>query len=241
MTEPVQDRYEWLIGHLRAGTFDERAAEEGFDPSLLAVVPAAPLVDVMASIAPALLGEPASTKAQGRSLEVQDATVITLALVEEAEPYRFAGLQFHPNPESITDARLREPPWTVEGDASRIENALREEFRAQDMVGVVAAGSDDGSHTQQCGRSRFADLDAGMEVQSQQPMLAGSIVKLLTATAALHLVGEGLIRVDDSANRYLQSLRLESDTVGPAPTQSSARSSPLLPVVRTSTSSPNTS
>jgi CubicO group peptidase (beta-lactamase class C family) len=47
----------------------------------------------------------------------------------------------------------------------------------------------------------------------EQPRFAGSISKLITAVSVLRLVGEGAIKLADSANSYLGSVRVASNMV----------------------------
>jgi len=95
-----------------------------------------------------------------------------------------------------------------------VSEVLRAEYRSQGWVGVVAAGfAGDGGRRLWRLAGGFSDLEAGRAASWHDRMLAGSITKLLTATAALQLIGEGALRLDESANTYLRRLKLADERV----------------------------
>ena len=213
MTGAVEDRYSWLVERVRRGEFDEQAAVEGFAEEFLAAVPAARLVEVVNKYGRVLDGEPSARTARGYALKAKYDDCEVTAVVEESEPHRLCGLRFERVTE-LMDPRLDNPPVTVDGDLGLAKGVLLGQFAAQGMIGTVAARSDDNGVTATWSAGiGFVDIDEGIPVQPQTPMLAGSISKLLTANVTLQLVAEGKLGLDDRANDRLQSMRLESDAV----------------------------
>lgn len=112
----------------------------------------------------------------------------------------------------LHDPRVAAAHWAFEGNDRSALGRVQAAFGTLGLVGVIAAGFEAGvSGTGWIISGGFADLETGEALLPGRAMLAGSITKLLTATLTLRLVGEGLVALDDSANRYLSSLRLASD------------------------------
>ena len=213
MTSAVEDRYAWLVERVRRGEFDEQAASEGFAEEFLVAVPAARLVEVVNQFGRLLDGEPAASTTAGFAFRATYDDVEVTAAVEATEPHRFRGLRFE-RVSQLKDPRLDNPPLTVHGDLGRAKDVLPGQFAAQEMIGAVAARSgDNGATAAWSAGIGFVDIDEGIAVQPQTPMLAGSFTKLLTANVTLQLVAEGKLGLDDRVNDHLQSLRLASDAV----------------------------
>jgi CubicO group peptidase (beta-lactamase class C family) len=207
------ERFEWLLGRVRAGEIDGDAVVEGFAPSFLESVPAPTIVDVLARWAPRVAGPERSRAEAGDRLQVCFDEATVQLRVEPAPPHRFLGLLFRPAGR-LDDARLDDAPWTVEGDADGVLPVLRAEFRTCGLVGLVAAGFEPGrTEPAWAVAGGFRDIDAAEPAGVGDRMLAGSVSKLLAATAVLVLVADGVVALDDSANVHLRSLRLTSDAV----------------------------
>ena len=207
-------RFDWFVAHVRAGTLDEAMVAEGFAPPFLEAVPAEQIVAVAMSVRDQLSADPDFRQARGSALMAKIGDVVVVAQVEPVEPHRFTGLTLQPAPRPIDDERLRRAPWTSDGDGSAPVELLKTLAHDNGLVGVVAAGfRDDGRAHAWTIAGGYADLDAERAVAFDERMLAGSISKLPTAIAALRLVAEGTIGLDDRANDHLRSLRIASDDV----------------------------
>ena len=206
------DRFAWFAGVVVAGTLDENAVREGFTPGFLTSVPVARLVDIATTLKSTFASEPVQREEDGDAFTVRFTDWVITGAVESDAPHRFAGIMIRPVPLPLADARLAHAPFVAEGDAPL--PALKDAFRDYGLIGVVAGGfTNDGADQTWRAAGGYADLEGTVECTPSTRMLAGSIVKLLTATAALTLVADGRVDLDAPANTYLRSLRVESDAV----------------------------
>lgn len=214
MATAAGQRYDWFVDHVRAGTLDEAAAEEGFAPNFLAAVPPAQVVQVATALAEVITGEVLSWKDGPHQIEVRYDSTVAHAVVEPEPPHRFIGLRFQPATQRLDDPRLVDPPSSARGETGQALDALRAEYQRHGAVGVVAAVFTDGGDDVLWAASiGYADLEAGRPMDIDAPMLAGSISKLVTAVVVLQLVAAGDIGLDDPVNRHLKTIRVADDRV----------------------------
>lgn len=212
MATAAGQRYDWFVGHVRAGTLDEAAAEEGFAPNFLAAVPPAQVVQVATALAEVIKGEVLSWKDGPDQIEVRYDGTVAHAVVEPEPPHRFIGLRFQPATQQLDDPRLADPPFSAHGEPGKALDALRAEYERHGAVGIVAAAfTDGGDDLLWAATIGYADLEAGRPMDVETPMLAGSISKLVTAVVVLQLVAGADIGLDDPVNRHLKTFRVADD------------------------------
>ena len=204
------DRFDWYVGRVVAGSFDEEAAREGFAGVFVDAVGITGLVEFSGRLREVLSSNATERRDFGHRFQVTyDGHVVT-GEVENESPHRFIGLLFRAAPTPLRDERVAQAQFIGTPEAPL--GALAREFAQHGLVGVVAAGfTADGAEAAWQAAGGYADLEYMQKCTLKTRMFAGSITKLLTATTALKLVGDGLIDLDVSANTYLKSLRVENN------------------------------
>jgi D-alanyl-D-alanine carboxypeptidase len=205
------ERFDWYMAHVLAGTFDEDAAREGFAPAFLKGAGVKGLVEYSSRMKSVLAAEVARHDEGNRfALDFEGHRVT--GEVESEAPHRIIGLAFHTLPTPLRDDRVARAQFIGTKDAPLAE--LSRQYGEHGLVGVVAAGfTDDGAEMAWQAAGGYADLEYAQKCTFNTRMFAGSIVKLLTATTALKLVGDGLIDLDAPVNRYLRSLQVASSVI----------------------------
>jgi len=139
------------------------------------------------------------------------------ASVEPDAPYRLDILRvFFAGDVTVTDARAARPPSAGSGPVPARVPGLIEDFHAKfGLVGLTAAGNAGGGPASELWAwSRgWADLERNVPLESGHGFPACQVTALVTATAVLCLVAEGVVTLDDAVNGHLRSLRLADDTV----------------------------
>jgi CubicO group peptidase (beta-lactamase class C family) len=139
------------------------------------------------------------------------------ASVEPEPPHRLDMLRFFFSDDvTVTDERAARPPAANVGPVPEPMPGLIEESRAKfGLVGLAAtgnAGAGPGSQVWTCARG-WADLEGNMPLGPGHRFPACQITTLVTATAVLCLVAEGVIALDDPVNGHLRWLHLADDTI----------------------------
>ncbi|HEY3684337.1 MAG TPA: serine hydrolase domain-containing protein [Streptosporangiaceae bacterium] len=191
---------------------DTTELRDHFDDRFLSVVEPPALVRTLTRVAPRLREElvvmhetPVSLRARVGGLQVEAAT-------EPTAPYRLTGLRAYPVGSRVTDARVAAPSTRTDGDVpAEALRVMEESVGELGLPGLVAAGA---AHRPGWAAARgSADLERGEELTTGHRVPAYSITKIVTATAVLCLVADGLIGLDTPANTYLREVRLGDDTV----------------------------
>jgi len=150
-----------------------------------------------------------SAKLAGTSLRVE-------AAVQPEAPHRIDMLRFFPSGEPVTDARITRPPSAGSGPVpGQLPGAVEDAYAKFSLVGLTAAGSagnGPGPEVWTCSRG-WADLDRNVPLGPGHRFPALQITALVTSTAVLRLVAEGVVALDDPVARHLRSLRLADDAV----------------------------
>jgi CubicO group peptidase (beta-lactamase class C family) len=136
--------------------------------------------------------------------------------VQPEAPHRIDMLRFFPDGEPVTDARITRPPSAGYGPVpGQVPGAVEEAYAKFSLVGLTAAGSGGSGPAPEvwtCSRG-WADLERDVPLAPGHRFPALQITALVTSTAVLRLVAEGLVALDDPVSRHLRSLRLADDAV----------------------------
>lgn len=143
------------------------------------------------------------------------------ALVEADPPQRLTYLMLYPLGRLVTDDRVAAPPTTTTGQVpAEVVEAARDLLTELGLPGLVLVAADstaagagdagDPAWSLALGRANL-DLDEPLRVDHRFP--AYVIAGVISATAALRLVADGLIELDAPANRYLRTVRLADGEV----------------------------
>ena len=139
------------------------------------------------------------------------------AAVEPEAPHRLDVLRvFFPDDVTVTDARVARPPSAVSGPVpEQVPGLIEGSFAKFGLVGLMAAGNWDSGPAAEawtCSRG-WADLERNVPLAPGHRFPAGEITALVTSTAVLCLVAEGVVAFDDPVNGHLRSLRLADDSI----------------------------
>jgi len=112
------------------------------------------------------------------------------------------------------------PPTALRGDYSytkeHVSRLIREEMEKQQITGLSIALVDDQKVVWAEGFG-YADKARGVAATPATIYRAGSIAKLFTATAAMQLVDDGLLDIDQPLQRYLPEFAINSRFAEAAP------------------------
>ena len=178
----------------------------------------------LAAIAPGTLAEQASQMGLRGELvvisqaplevQVELAGLRLMAAADAAPPHRLTGLRGFPLGDRVTDPRVKDPPPArTLGDPPDGIAAIAEQARAElGVPALLLAGGDPG-------RAPWAVATGHADLDRSEPLEPGSLFPvpgltgLVTGTAVLRLAADGLLGLDDPANRHLRAVRLEDDAV----------------------------
>ncbi|MEN9889758.1 MAG: hypothetical protein RLY78_53 [Pseudomonadota bacterium] len=104
-----------------------------------------------------------------------------------------------------------------DGLTRQLRELIRHERRAGDLAGISIALVDDQQVRWLHGQG-WADVARRIPADGHTRYRVGSVSKLLTDTAALQLVAEGRLGLDDPLSRWLPELRMARPWGGPEPT-----------------------
>ena len=178
----------------------------------------------LAAITPGTLAEQASQAGLRGDLtvisqapleaQVELAGLRLMATADTAPPHRLTGLRGFPLGDRVTDPRVKDPtPTRTLGDPPDGIAAVADRARVElGVPALLLAGGDPGraSWTVATGQ---ADLDRSEPLQPGSLFPVPGLTGLVTGTAVLRLAADGLLGLDDPANRYLRAVRLEDDAV----------------------------
>jgi CubicO group peptidase (beta-lactamase class C family) len=138
------------------------------------------------------------------------------ATVEPEAPHRLDTLRLFPDGLAITDTRVARPPSAGSGPVpEQVPGVVEDSYAKFGLVGLIAAGdADSGPASEVWTWSRgWADLERNVPLEPGHRFPACEITTLITSTAVLCLVAEGVVALDDPVSGHLRSLRLADDTV----------------------------
>ena len=196
---------------------DEEELRQHFHDDYLSLLPPDTLTGLLSSVAEHLREDLTGVRAQPLRLRARIADLRIEAATEADPPYRLRNLRVYPLETKAQDPRVAAPPTRTSGAVPQEAAAVAaESFTELGLVGLIVAGaSGDGSVwvTARGWASLDQGLDQGEVLLPDHRFPAYSITKLVTATAVLRLVADGRVRLDDSANAYLRTIRLADDAV----------------------------
>ncbi|MBF9069656.1 serine hydrolase domain-containing protein [Streptacidiphilus fuscans] len=204
----------WVVDRFRGAdrpgwTAPDRAElGEHFADHFLSMVPPEQIAATLAGQA-ARLREPLTVLGSApQALRAGLGDLRVEAVADRLPPHRLVGLRVYPAGLRVRDPRVTEPPTSSDGPVPEEAAELVAESLADvGLVGLVAAGP---SWSQARG---WADLEQDVPLRPDHRFPAYAITKLITATAVLHLVGEGALALDDRVDDHLRTLRLADSKV----------------------------
>jgi CubicO group peptidase (beta-lactamase class C family) len=212
----------WVFGRYAEASAPGWAApsrdelSEHFTEQFLGFVSPEALAQAMTSLTAMLREDLILIDADSLRLSAKLAGLRVEAGVQPEAPHRIDMLRFFPDGEPVTDARITQPPSASSGPVpGQLPGALEDAYAKFSLVGLAAAGSGGvrpAPEVWTCSRG-WADLERGVPLGPGHRFPALQITVLITATAVLRLVAEGVVALDDPASRYLRSLRLANDAV----------------------------
>jgi CubicO group peptidase (beta-lactamase class C family) len=193
---------------------DEDELRQHFDDRFLAVIPASDLAGAIAKMAADLRAELVVIAQAPLQAMVELAGLRYIAEVDPAPPHRLIGLRGFPLGERVTDPRVKAPPPTrTLGDPPDEIAAIAAEACAElGLAALVLAGGEPGREPWVVAAGH-ADLDSAEPLEVGHRFPVPGVTCLVTSTAALCLVAEGRLRLDDPAHDHLRAVRLADDTV----------------------------
>jgi CubicO group peptidase (beta-lactamase class C family) len=182
----------------------------------LTLVPPETAAAILRSVAPKLREDMVLIDAGPLHLRAKVADLLVEADVEPEAPHRLTSLSLVPGGAPATDTRVARPPVASFGPApEQVPGLVEDSFAELGLVGLTAAGDWDSgpaSDVWACSRG-WADLERNVPLNPGHRFPALSITTLVTSTAVLCLVAEGVVALDDPVNGHLRSLRLADDAV----------------------------
>ncbi|GIH22693.1 hypothetical protein Aph01nite_10030 [Acrocarpospora phusangensis] len=192
---------------------DEEELRGHFDDDYLSLLPPGRLSGLLGSVAGQLREDLVDVRAEPRRLRARVAGLRVEAATGGEPPYRLRELRFYPLETKVADPRLEAPETRASGVVpAEADSVAAESFAELGLVGLMLAGGNGDGSVWVTARG-WADLDQGDVLLPDHRFPAYSITQLVTATAVLRLVADGLVRLDAPANAYLRTIRLADDDV----------------------------
>jgi CubicO group peptidase (beta-lactamase class C family) len=212
----------WVFGrYSEAGTPGWTAPgrdelSEHVTEQLLALVPPETVAAILGSVAAKLREDLVLVAADSLQLRAKVADLLVEATAEPEAPHRLASLRVFPGGAPASDTRVAQPPAASFGPVpEQVPGFVEDCYAELGLVGLTAAGdwgSGPGFEVWACSRG-WADLEANVPLGSGHRFPAHGITTLVTSTAVLCLVAEGVVGLDEPVNDHLRSLRLADDAV----------------------------
>lgn len=183
-----------------------------FTEGLMSRMPPKALAAVASTLASSLREELVLLDAGPLHLNARIADLTVRAVAEPEVPHRLATLQITPGGARVTDQRAARPPVVISGPVpGPVPGLLKESHRDLGVAGLTAAG-DTGDGLWAYSRG-WADLEQDLPLNPGHRFPAYAVTTLITSTAVLRLVAEGIAGLDDPVNKHLRALRLADDAV----------------------------
>ncbi len=214
------DQVRWVISRFSGADAPEWTApgedelREHFDDRLLAVLPARALVEQVSKMAADLRAELVVIRAAPLEACVQLAGLRYVAVADATPPHRLTGLRGYPVGERITDPRVKAPPPArTLGELPAEMVGLAEDACAElGLPALLLAGGEPGRAPWVVAIGH-ADLDRAEPLEASHRFSVPGVTALVTGTAVLRLVADGLVGLDAPANRHLRTVLLADDSV----------------------------
>jgi CubicO group peptidase (beta-lactamase class C family) len=219
------DQLRWVISRF-AGAGESGWAAPGdeelkqhFDERFLSEIPPSDLIATISKVTADLRdGELMILRQTPVQAYVQLAGLQYIAVVEPEPPHRLTGLRGLPVGSRVHDPRVADPPVRTRGDPPAGVAEIAEQAVAElGLVALLLAGADRGADKQDTTpwvlTRGWADLDRGEALDPGHRFPVPGATVLVTATAVLKLVADGVISLDGRANEYLRTISLADDTI----------------------------
>jgi CubicO group peptidase (beta-lactamase class C family) len=209
----------WLISSFRdadSATWAPPAAaelREHLTKEFLSATPLGTIIDMLTG--PPMLDEDLvvieaptslSVRARAGGLQVE-------AFADADPPHRLTSLLLDRQIQLVTDERVAAPPLVTAGQVPAEAMAVaRDCFAELGLPGLVVAGADATDSVWSLALG-WASLERPEPLGVRHRFPAYAITQVITATAALRLVADGLLELDAPANRYLRTVRLADGEV----------------------------
>jgi CubicO group peptidase (beta-lactamase class C family) len=212
----------WVFGRYADADAPEWTApsrdelNERFTDHFLTVVSPETVATILGSVTAKLRADLVLVDADPLHLRAKLADLWVEASVEPQAPHQLNGLRLYPGGETVTDTRVAGAPSASVGPVpQQVSAALKDSLTELGVVGLSAAGDwSDGPGAEVWAHVRgWAALERRVPLRPDHRFPARAITKLVTSTAVLCLVAEGVVALDDPANGHLRSLRLADDAV----------------------------
>jgi CubicO group peptidase (beta-lactamase class C family) len=189
---------------------------EHFTEQMLGLVSPEAIAKTLGTIAARLRQGLVVIDADSLRLSAKIEGLLVEATVEPDAPHRLDMLRLFPDGLAITDTRVTRPPSAGSGPVpEQVPGIVEDSYAKFGLVGLTAAGDADGGPASGAWTySRgWADLERNVPLGPGHRFPACEITTLVTSTAVLRLVAEGVVVLDDPVNGHLRSLRLADDTI----------------------------
>jgi CubicO group peptidase (beta-lactamase class C family) len=192
---------------------------EHFDDRLLAAIPAGGLAEAIAGMAADLRTELVVVRQAPLEVQVELAGQRYVAVADSVPPHRLTGLRGFVLGERITDPRLYAPrPFRTFGQPpdgtllARMGAIAAQACAELGLPALLLAGGEPG-RAPWAVATGHADLDRGEPLQPGHRFPVPGVTALVTGTAVLRLVADGLLGLDDPVNHHLRAVSLADDAV----------------------------
>ena len=210
----------WVIARFRDGDAAGWAApgadelREHFDERFLAELPPGALITTITAAAADLRADLAVMGQTPLEARVRLGGLEVFASAEPDPPHRLTGLQALPAPGRAADARVAAPPPArADGDIPAGLTAIADgAFAELGLAALVLAGEAPSRPPWMIAQG-WADLDRAEILSTGHRFPATGSTALVTATAVLRLVADGVLALDARANDHLRTVRLADDTI----------------------------
>ncbi len=230
------DQLRWVVSRFSAADApgwtapDEDELRQHFDDRFLAVLPASALVEATSKMAADLRTELVVISAAPLEAVVHLAGLRYFAAADSEPPHRLIGLRGFPLGDRITDPRVKAPPpaRTLGELPGELPGGTAGEMAAGVVGGVVGLAEEACAELGlpalvlaggEPGRAPWvvaighADLDRAEPLEASHRFSVPGVTALVTGTAVLRLVADGLVGLDAPANRHLRTVLLADDSV----------------------------
>jgi CubicO group peptidase (beta-lactamase class C family) len=192
---------------------DEAELRHHFEDTYLGQVPPDKLAGLLGAVAQRLREDLTDVRAEPLHLRARVADLRVEAATEADPPYRLRQLRLYPLEVKVNDPRVAAPPTRTFGAVPQQAAEVAEDsFAELGLVGLIVAGATDDGSVWVTARG-WAQLDQNDVLLPGHRFPVYSITKLITANAALQLVADGRVGLDEPANAYLRTIRLADDAV----------------------------
>jgi CubicO group peptidase (beta-lactamase class C family) len=214
------DQLRWIIARFAGAGEPGWAAPDHdelslhFDDRFLTAIPPPALIQAISKVAADLRDGELAVIGQTPVQAYVELTGMRYIAVAEAEPpHRLTGLRAIPTGSRLHDPRVTEPaPVRTQGQVPAGMTEIAGQAAAElGLAALLLAGGD--SQETWILAWGWADLDRGEPLDPGHRFPAPGVTALVTVTAALTLVADGRISLDDRANDRLTSIRLADDTI----------------------------